>query len=409
MSQQLISRSTDLVRLRNDGYDISVKAGYLVMRDVPYLTPSCSVARGVLISQLDVAGDQTVRPTTHVVSFAGESPSKSDGAPLQELIVTTGKQALGDGLESDFQFSHKPAAGYANYYEKMTTYANILVSEANIIDPDATAMTFPVVAEDDPESPFEYIDTASSRAQIGAINDRLRIPRVAIVGLGGTGSYILDLVAKAPVWEIHLYDGDLFLQHNAFRSPGAPSRAELAARPQKVDHFAEMYSKMRRNIVPHPVFVDDSNVDELTEMDFVFLALDGGDAKRLVVDRLTAAAIPFVDVGMGIYESDDTLAGLVATTTSSDEKHDHVYERIPFSDGDGRNEYTRNIQIADLNALNAAFAVIKWKKLFGVYSDLDHEHYSVYVINDNSLVNDDSLLDDGADEDEPPLREIKAA
>jgi hypothetical protein len=33
-----------------------------------------------------------------------------------------------------------------------------------------------------------------------------------------------------------------------------------------------------------------------------------------------------------------------------------------FSAGDGNNEYDRNIQIADLNALNAALAVIKMEK-----------------------------------------------
>ena len=53
------------------------------------------------------------------------------------------------------------------------------------------------------------------------------------MGLGGTGSYVLDLVAKTPVWEIHLFDGDAFLQHNAFRSPGAPSLDELEAQPPK--------------------------------------------------------------------------------------------------------------------------------------------------------------------------------
>ena len=40
---------------------------------------------------------------------------------------------------------------------------------------------------------------------------------------------------------------------------------------------------------------------------------------------------------------------------------------MSFEDTPGDDDYNRNIQIADLNALNAAFAVIKWKKLFGFY------------------------------------------
>jgi tRNA A37 threonylcarbamoyladenosine dehydratase len=45
--------------------------------------------------------------------------------------------------------------------------------------------------------------------------------------MGGTGSYILDLVAKTAVMEIHLFDGDDFNQHNAFRAPGAASLEDL--------------------------------------------------------------------------------------------------------------------------------------------------------------------------------------
>jgi hypothetical protein len=32
---------------------------------------------------------------------------------------------------------------------------------------------------------------------------------------------VLDFTAKTHVKEIHLFDGDTFFQHNAFRAPGA--------------------------------------------------------------------------------------------------------------------------------------------------------------------------------------------
>ena len=91
--------------------------------------------------------------------------------------------------------------------------------------------------------------------------------KIAIVGLGGTGSYVLDLVAKTPVREIHLFDGDRFLQHNAFRSPGAPTVEELQRVPPKVTHFQTLYCRMRRNIVAHECFIDSGNVDLLADMD----------------------------------------------------------------------------------------------------------------------------------------------
>ena len=52
-------------------------------------------------------------------------------------------------------------------------------------------------------------------------------------------------------------------------------------------------------------------------------------------------------------------------------------------------DYDSNIQVADLNALNAALAVIKWKKLCGFYLDFVKEHHSTYSIDCNMLVNDD--------------------
>ena len=43
----------------------------------------------------------------------------------------------------------------------------------------------------------------------------------------------------------------------------------------------------------------------------------------------------------------------------------------------------------ELNALNATMAVIKWKKLAGVYADLGAEQFSAYTSSVNSMVNED--------------------
>ena len=77
-----------------------------------------------------------------------------------------------------------------------------------------------------------------------------------------TGAYILDLLAKTPIRNVHLYDGDTFSTHNAFRAPGAASVGDLNARMAKVDYFAAKYASMRRNIHPHAVYVTAANVSE---------------------------------------------------------------------------------------------------------------------------------------------------
>lgn len=50
--------------------------------------------------------------------------------------------------------------------------------------------------------------------------------------------------------------------------------------------------------------------------------------------------------------------------------------------------YRRSIQTADLNMLNAALAVIKFKKVFAFYDDDRGELHTSYILHGNELVND---------------------
>ena len=281
--------------------------------------------------------------------------------------------------------------GYRDYYHKMSTYADMLSSHAQSIDGDATAKTFNVIEAGQDDSVFNYIDTASSRAGISAVTKKLELDRIGIVGLGGTGSYVLDLVAKTPVREIHLFDKDQFLQHNAFRAPGAATLDDLKAKLSKVAYMKKQYAPLRRGIVTHEVYIDETNIDLLREMNYVFLCMDGGSAKGDIIRKLEEFVVPFVDVGMGIELVDDRLLGILRVTASTPGQRDHVWnkQRIPISTGNIDDVYSTNIQVADLNALNAALAVIKWKKLCGFYADLEREHFSAYTIDGNIITNED--------------------
>lgn len=390
MSQKLISRSPDLQRLLNDGYEVEIVGGrFLRLNNVPYVTSRKEVARGALVTDLTLAGDITTKPHDHIARFAGEHPCNMDGTEIISIKHASARETLDRGLVVDHSFSNRPNADYMDYYEKMTTYIAIISSPAEAIDPDATARTWRVTESKDLGSPFQYVDTASARIGIAVVTQKLELSRLAIVGVGGTGSYILDLVAKCAVKEIHLFDADRLLQHNAFRAPGAPSLEQLRELPLKVDYFRALYSRMHRGIVAHDYRIDESTVAELQGMDFVFLSLDGGTAKRLIVDKLHEFGIPFVDVGMGVTLDDGSLGGILRVTTSTPAKRDHVDGRITFKGDDGDNPYDKNIQIADLNALNATLAVVKWKKLFGFYRDLEHEYHSTYTVDGNMLLNDD--------------------
>jgi len=392
MSQPLINRSPDLQRLRDDGYDIEVKSGFLLIKGVPYVNSNKKIAYGTLVSQLNLAGDVTTTPGTHVAYFAGDFPCHKDGSEIIEIKSESAQRELARDLLVHHSFSSKPTTGnYKDYYEKMTTYVAIISSPAQSSDPSITARTFPIIEAAEEDSVFNYIDTASSRAGISVVTRKLDLRKIGIVGLGGTGSYVLDLVAKTPVREIHLFEGDKFSQHNAFRSPGAPSVDELRKKPQKAVFFQEQYSRIHRHIIAHDCFLTASNIDQLRGMDFVFVCLDKGTARRLVVEKLEELGIAFIDVGMGVHEVDGSLGGILRITSSTVKQRGHVRGRIPFSNDDDNNDYSQNIQVADLNALNAALAVIKWKKLYGFYRDLENEHHSTYTIDGNMLTNEDQL------------------
>jgi ThiF family len=348
--------------------------------------------RAMIITRLEVAGEVTHNPVDdHTVMWTGEHPCDASGSALPNM-VNPGHSTPEPGLTATCTFSCKPDAKYPDYYAKITNYVAMVSGPARELDPGATAQTYRVVEDENVDSPFVYPDTASSRAGVAALMDRFRGYRIAIVGLGGSGAHIFDHVAKTRVKEIHLFDGDVFLSHNAFRSPGAASLAELNAKPKKVDRLAAMYSVMKNGIVPHPYAITAANVDELRGFDFVFLSMEGGDVKRVIVDRLIEWGIPFIDVGMGLKNTGDTITGAMRVTTATSHKHDHVTSRIDFSEPGPDDIYDENIQVSDLNCLNALLAVIKWKKFVGVYADLEHEHFSVYVLDGNDIINEDQML-----------------
>jgi hypothetical protein len=388
MSQQLINRSPDLKKLRDEGYEIEVKGGHLVVHHIPYVNATREVKLGKLISTLTLNNNVTMKPDNHVIHFMGEHPCNKDGTVITGIQHGSPNQQLVDGIVLNHSFSNKPPQGYADYYQKVTRYVEIITASARAIDPSSTARTFKVAQDSDEKSVFNYIDTNSSRANINQINAKFVGQRIGIIGLGGTGSYILDLVAKTPVDEILLFDGDVFLQHNAFRSPGAPSIETLDKQQMKVDYFQSIYLNMRKGISVHAVYVTDENIELLSGLSFVFVCIDSNSARGQILSRLKQLGVPFIDVGLGVNIVEDSLVGIIRVTVGTPSKTDHIPNRIGVNDIDD-NEYSTNIQIADLNAMNALLAVIKWKKLNGFYQDLKEEHHTTYTINTSQLINED--------------------
>ena len=350
---------------------------------------------GVLVSPLETTVidgvERTQRPEKHVAYWIGQHPHHSDGRKITNFENPSPAQNLGEGVHVNHCFSAK--AEYRDYCHKMLAYLGWIVGEAQKLDPDAKPTTHPIYPSEDEDDVFHYLDTASSRVMIGSDNDKLRDFKIAIVGVGGTGSYVLDFLAKTRVKEIHLFDADRFEPHNAFRTPGAWSIEELGHHQSKVDALISVYSKLRRKgLIGHEEFLTESNVVQLEGIDFAFLCLDSGESKRAVVDWLVDNRVPFIDVGMGVTRGPSGLQGIIRVVTATPEKANHVDKHISFGAAEeAENEYATNIQIAELNALNASLAVIKWKRFVGFYRDAGREHYTGYQIVTGEIVNDEII------------------
>lgn len=385
MSPEQINHSPDVKELRNQDYVVEVKGNLLLIHDVPYLNSNKELLNGTVVSTVPSA-----KPVDHVVSFIGEEPCEYTGTPMKNLINNSQSRDLGNGVLVNHMFSHKPNPLYPNYFDKMTTYIKILSNQAQRLYPEATAKTGRVIDSEINESVLHYSDTNSVKAEIEAINQKLSSLKIGIIGLGGTGSYILDKVAKTLVREIHLFDGDVFKQHNAFRAPSATTKDIIDLGQFKVDYMAQLYGNMHKHIIAHPIFLNERNLGVLNNLDFVFIAIDKGSIKPLLFKKLEKLNVSFIDCGLGVEREGNELMGIVRTSLSIPGKRDHMYkDTISFADDDD-DEYSSNIQIADLNALNALFAVMKWKKHYGFFNDQRQELHSTYSINVNTVFNGDA-------------------
>lgn len=145
---------------------------------------------------------------------------------------------------------------------------------------------------------------------------------------------------------------------------------------------------MRRGIKAYPEHVTENNIELLNGLSYVFVCIDSNSARSMIISNLKKFGVTFIDAGLGVNVVDDNLIGQLRVTVGTPAKHDHIPNRIGSASMED-DEYATNIQIADLNALNALMAVVKWKKLCGFYQDLNQEHNSTFTINTGQLIHED--------------------
>lgn len=386
---QLIDHNPDIKKLHDEGYQLDVINDNLVVFGIPYVTEDKEIDFGILYCPLNLSGETLNPPRDHTARFVGKYPCNQFGQKNSSFVNKPDPNRLSEKIQGEYFFSSKPSTGnYSDYYTKISRYVHLLSDPAKSIDPSVSSRNFDYKAYKE-ETVFNFNDSYSSRNGIYELNSKLKGHRVAIVGLGGTGAYLLDHIAKTYVDQITLIDGDVMQNHNLFRLPGAHIPQDLNGNISKVEFWMQKYLRFRKNIIAIDAYLAEDNINLLDGNDFVFITIDNTTAKKIIIDWLLCKGIPFIDLGMGLSKVNNSIRGQIRKTfvTPGYQKYVNRINMSPVKDED---IYKQNIQTSELNNLNALLGIIEWKRWCGIYLSVPEEtpYNSTYIIDEGTLLNE---------------------
>lgn len=389
MSNALVSHNPDIGRLVEKGYAVAFDdLPYLIVRDICYLDSERRLQTGAIVSKFVDVGQDRIAQEDHQIFFAGSMPHDENGKAIPNLGGGPTTLALSEKSKDvvvQRSFSNKPVrdgqkVDFKDFFEKIDSYTTIISGPAISLH-GATPYTFRVVHSGPPDSPFKVRDTLTSRAEIGDLSAKFEDDIVAVIGVGGIGSYLLDFLVKTPVKEIRAFDPDRFFVHNAFRSPGRLDIEEIGK--FKAEIYQARYDSFRYRLSVIPKYIDASCSGDLDGVTFAFVCVDKGSSRAGIFDLLISKGIPFIDVGMGLDRKQGPIDGMLRINYYPPERAAELRDRrlAPLFD-DPNDIYRNNIQIGELNALNACLAVIRFKQLRGFYFDEKLFYHVLFELND---------------------------
>ena len=127
----------------------------------------------------------------------------------------------------------------------------------------------------------------------------LREKRVAVIGCGGLGGFIIELLARIGVGYIKCVDGDVFENSNLNRQLLASSKTLGTGKAEAAKNRAAIVNP---DVTVEYVneFLTNENAASLIEgCDVVFDALDGVEARKLLSKACKEAKIPYIYGAIG--------------------------------------------------------------------------------------------------------------
>lgn len=125
--------------------------------------------------------------------------------------------------------------------------------------------------------------------------ERLKAARVAVFGLGGVGSYVVEALARSGVGSLDLIDDDCVSVTNLNRVVYAT--CENVGQPKVEIVRARIASVCPETVVhAHRCFYGEETADrfDLKQYDYIADAIDTVSAKLLLIERASAAGVPVI-------------------------------------------------------------------------------------------------------------------
>lgn len=385
MSKEL-ENLKEIGALLEQGISLSFTESYVIVNDVPYVNEQGELKWAMLAASLHLlTPDSLGKPFNHQMYWSGTYPYFVDGTKIPVNKIEANVDLAGTHFA--IFLSNKPKFGndqpFDNYYDLIEHYVGLIsgpAAEKFGVTP-YTGAKYDLSVE---ESVFKIADTFSAKAEITDLNELVAEDRIAVIGLGGTGSFVLDFIAKTPVHSIDAYDFDVFEVHNTFRSPGGFEGDDFGN--LKTSIYKKKYDSLRHRLKVHNKRVGKGDEALFADTTFAFVCIDDGEARAEICDMLIGLKIPFIDVGMGVEKEDGTLDGLIRTTVFHEASLERARSEIPTDKRDEVGAYRTYVQISELNALNAAIAVICYKKFRKFYCDEEAYFQNIITIGSSNWI-----------------------
>ena len=361
-------RQTSLQR----GWVVRVEKNLITLSGVPYRKKngdagSCNISVATEDDQLTMKAPENSGEAIHAAILTGVEGGRAyskTSEPVGNVLWSDDETSCVISIITD-------EGAYQNAWHALTIYAVFVTAEVGQEQRQNSASVFHFSVEGESD-----LDSENWRV-------RARDQRIGIVGLGGVGLWIFDLMSKTDVRKIEVWDEDKIEGRNLLRAPGWASSDAIGEK--KASYFGSQYERVRQGISIHEENLSvELQPSVFTELDFVFIAVDKAETRTALCEALEEANVPFVDVGMGLERREGRVRGSFQVFYSGS-KPDRWRVGIPTVEGNGQDEY-RALQLAELGALNASFAVGVWRRHIGQYEGTSIDWLVRYLVEDNEIL-----------------------